>query len=198
MSRVKLGILISGTGSNMAAIIAATKNRDYPAEVALVLSNRPKAKGIDTAQRAGIKTAILDHRPFGDDREGFEREVDKLLQEAQIELLVLAGFMRILSPWMVSRWSNRMINIHPSLLPKFKGLNTHARVLKAKEKQHGCTVHWVSDGVDEGKIIDQSIVKVEQNDTEATLASRVLLAEHQLYPVAIEAVCPLISGSRSH
>lgn len=198
MSRVKLGILISGTGSNMAAIIAATKNRDYPAEVALVLSNRPKAKGIDTAQRAGIKTAILDHRPFGDDRESFEQEVDKLLQEAQIELLVLAGFMRILSPWMVSRWSNRLINIHPSLLPKFKGLNTHARVLKAKEKQHGCTVHWVSEGVDEGKIIDQSIVKVEQNDTEATLASRVLLAEHQLYPRAIKAVCPIITGLRTY
>lgn len=198
MSRVKLGILISGTGSNMAAIIAATKNRDYPAEVALVLSNRPKAKGIDIAQRAGIKTAVLDHRPFGDDREGFEREVDKLLQEAQIELLVLAGFMRMLSPWMVSRWNNRMINIHPSLLPKFKGLNTHARVLKAKEKQHGCTVHWVSEGVDEGKIIDQSIVKVEQNDTEATLASRVLLAEHQLYPSAIKAVCPIITDLRSH
>ena len=192
MIPVRLGILISGTGSNMAAIIAASSNDTYPAKPSLVLSNRPNAKGLAVAMKAGVKTASVDHRQFGGNREAFEREVDKLLSKSDIELVALAGFMRIFSPWMISRWRGRMVNIHPSLLPKYKGLNTHARALEAKEKEHGCTVHWVSNGVDEGEIIDQSRVGIEPDDTEESLSARVLEAEHSLYPRAIAAVCTTI------
>ncbi len=197
MTRVRLAILISGTGSNMAAIIAATRRDTYPAETILVLSNRSDAKGLETAKAAGVKTATIDHRRFGKDREAFERQVDDLLREEKIELVALAGFMRILSPWMVSRWSRRMINIHPSLLPKFKGLNTHARAIKAKEQNHGCTVHWVSDGVDEGQIIDQTAIEIERNDTADSLASKVLEIEHELYPRAIVSACQSIVALRT-
>lgn len=192
MIPVRLGILISGTGSNMAAIITASSKDNYPAKPTLVLSNRPEAKGLAIAMKAGVKTTSVDHRQFGGNREAFEREVDKLLSKSDIELVALAGFMRIFSPWMISRWRGRMVNIHPSLLPKYKGLNTHARALEAKEKEHGCTVHWVSNGVDEGQIIDQSRVRIEPDDTEESLSARVLEAEHSLYPRAIAAVCATI------
>lgn len=197
MTRVRLGILISGTGSNMSAIIAASQRDNYPAETLLVLSNRPDAKGLETAKKVGVKTATIDHRKFGKDREAFEREVDDVLRKEKIELVALAGFMRILSPWMVSRWRRRMVNIHPSLLPKFKGLNTHARALEAKEQKHGCTVHWVSDGIDEGQIIDQTAVAIEQNDTVDSLASKVIEVEHKLYPRAIVSVCKSIVALRA-
>ena len=197
MTTVRLAILISGTGSNMAALIAASQQENYPATTALVLSNRPNAKGLETARKAGIKTATIDHREFGTNRQAFEREVDIVLRKENIELIALAGFIRIFSPWMVSRWHQRMVNIHPSLLPRFKGLNTHARALEAGEEKHGCTVHWVSDGVDDGRIIDQSSVDITPDDTEESLAARVLNEEHRLYPRAIASICNSVVALRS-
>lgn len=197
MTSVRLAILISGTGSNMAALIAASQKENYPATTALVLSNRPNAKGLETARKAGIKTETIDHREFGTNRQAFEREVDIVLRKENIELIALAGFMRIFSPWMVSRWHRRMVNIHPSLLPRFKGLNTHARALESGDEKHGCTVHWVSDGVDDGRIIDQSFIDINPDDNEESLASRVLKEEHRLYPRAIASICNCIVALRA-
>lgn len=197
MTSVRLAILISGTGSNMAALIAASQKEKYPATTALVLSNRPDAKGLEVARRAGVRTETIDHREFGSDRQAFEQEIDIVLRKENIELIALAGFMRIFSPWMVSRWHQRMVNIHPSLLPKFKGLNTHARALEAAEEKHGCTVHWVFDGVDDGRIIDQSSIDINPDDTEESLASRVLNEEHRLYPRAIASICSSIVALRA-
>jgi phosphoribosylglycinamide formyltransferase-1 len=184
----RVAVLISGRGSNMTALIEAAKAKDYPAEIVVVVSNRPDAPGLAHAQQAGIATALIDHTSFGKDREAFERALDAQLQSRQIDIVCLAGFMRLLTPWFVDRWSGRMINIHPALLPQFKGLDTHRRALEAGAKEHGATVHFVSAGMDEGPVILQKSVPVRGGDSEASLAARVLEVEHQIYPQALRLV----------
>jgi phosphoribosylglycinamide formyltransferase-1 len=188
MTRKRVAILISGRGSNMAALIDAAKAPDYPAEIVLVVSNRPDALGLVHAREAGIATALVDHRAFGADREGFERAIDAALNDHRIDLVCLAGFMRLFTPWFVTRWSGRMLNIHPALLPEFKGLHTHRRALEAGAKRHGATVHFVAAEMDSGPIIVQEAVPVLDGDTEATLSRRVLEAEHRIYPEALRRV----------
>jgi phosphoribosylglycinamide formyltransferase 1 len=188
MTRKRVAILISGRGSNMAALIDAAKAPDYPAEIVLVVSNRPDALGLVHAREAGIATALIDHRAFGADREAFERAIDAALDDHRIDLVCLAGFMRLFTPWFVSRWSGRMLNIHPALLPEFKGLNTHRRALEAGAKRHGATVHFVAAEMDSGPIIVQEAVPVLDGDTEETLSRRVLEAEHRIYPEALRRV----------
>jgi phosphoribosylglycinamide formyltransferase 1 len=184
----RAAVLISGRGSNMTALIEAAKAQDYPAEIVVVVSNRPDALGLVRAREAGIATALVDHAMFGKDREAFERALDAELEAKQIEIVCLAGFLRLLTPWFVNRWSGRMINIHPALLPQFKGLDTHRRALEAGVEEHGATVHFVSVGMDEGPVIVQRSVPVLKSDTEVTLAARVLEVEHQIYPQALRLV----------
>jgi phosphoribosylglycinamide formyltransferase 1 len=184
----RVAILISGRGSNMTALIKAAEAKDYPAEIALVVSNRPDAAGLDHARSSGIPTAVIDHTKFGGGRETFEHALDRQLREQRIDLVCLAGFMRLLTPWFVNRWSGRMLNIHPSLLPQFKGLHTHRRALEAGVKRHGATVHFVVAEMDAGPIVMQDSVAVHENDTEEALAARVLELEHQIYPRALRAV----------
>lgn len=188
LSKKRVAVLISGRGSNMAALIEAAKAQDYPAEIVLVVSNRPDASGLERARAAGIATAIVDHRPFGEDREAFERALDAQLQAYRIDLVCLAGFMRLLTPPFVRRWSGRMLNIHPALLPEFKGLHTHRRALAAGVKRHGATVHFVVPEMDCGPIVAQDSVPVLEDDTEESLAARVLEVEHRLYPQALRLV----------
>jgi formyltetrahydrofolate-dependent phosphoribosylglycinamide formyltransferase len=181
-ARVRVGVLISGRGSNLAALIDAAQQADYPAEIVVVLANAPAAGGLAIARKAGIGALVVDHRPFKGDREAHERAVDAALRSAGVELVALAGYMRIFTPWFVQAWRGRMINIHPSLLPQFPGVDTHARALAAGHDRHGCTVHWVTEGVDAGPVIGQADVPVLDGDTVETLAARVLTAEHRLYP----------------
>lgn len=188
MPRKRAAILISGRGSNMVALIEAAQAADYPAEIALVLSNEPEAGGIARAAAAGIATAVVDHRRFGRDREAFERAMQEVLERERIEIVCLAGFMRLLTPWFVGRWEGRMLNIHPALLPSFKGLDTHARALKAGVREHGATVHFVAPEMDAGPIVLQGAVPVIEGDTEAALAARVLKVEHRIYPQALRLV----------
>jgi phosphoribosylglycinamide formyltransferase-1 len=185
MRRVPTAVLISGRGSNMAALLAAAADPAYPAEIVLVLSNRADAAGLAHAAARGVPTAIVESRPFGRDREGFERAIDAELARHGVELLALAGFMRVLTEGFCTRWRDRLVNIHPSLLPAFRGLDTHARALAAGVRLHGCTVHLVRPGVDEGPILAQAAVPVLAEDTEASLAARVLEQEHRLYPAAL-------------
>jgi phosphoribosylglycinamide formyltransferase-1 len=187
-ARKRVAILISGRGSNMVALIEAARAPDYPAEIVLVLSNLPDAGGLSRAREAGIPTAVVDHRPFGEDREAFDRALDACLAEHRIDLVCLAGFMRLLTPDFVRRWSGRMLNIHPALLPQFKGLHTHRRALAAGVKRHGATVHFVVPEMDSGPIIVQESVPVLDGDTEDSLAARVLEAEHRIYPQALRLV----------
>jgi phosphoribosylglycinamide formyltransferase-1 len=184
----RVAILISGRGSNMTALVEAAEATDYPAQITLVVSNRPDAPGLTRARAAGIATAVVDHTLFGEDREAFERALDGELRAQRIDLVCLAGFMRRLTPWFVARWSGRMLNIHPSLLPQFKGLHTHRRALEAGAKRHGATVHFVVPEVDAGPIVAQDSVAVREGDTEETLAERVLEVEHRIYPRALRAV----------
>ncbi len=188
MSKKRVAVLISGRGSNMTALIEAAKAKDYPAEIVLVASNRPEAAGLARARAEGVATVVIDHTPFGEDREAFERALDAQLAAHRIDLVCLAGFMRLLTPWFVTRWSGRMLNIHPALLPQFKGLHTHRRALEAGVKQHGATVHFVVPEADAGPIVAQDWVAVSKDDTEATLAARVLEVEHRIYPQALRAV----------
>lgn len=183
--KVRVAILISGRGSNMQALVEASKAPDYPAEIVLVLSNRPDAAGLVWAESQGIATAIVDHRRFKKDREAFEKAIQVELDKARVELICLAGFMRLLTPWFIDQWYNRLINIHPSLLPSFKGLETHARALEAGVKLHGCTVHFVRPDMDAGPIIAQKAVPVRDDDDPDSLAERVLAEEHALYPHAL-------------
>ena len=168
----------------MQAILDAAKVDDYAAKPVLVLSNRPDAAGLKIASDYGIATAVVDHKPFGKDREAFERALHEHLVEHNAQMVILAGFMRILTPWFVSRWSQRMINIHPSLLPKYPGLHTHQRAIEAGDQEAGCSVHWVTEGVDEGDVIAQSRVPILSDDDAESLAARVLPEEHALYPKA--------------
>jgi phosphoribosylglycinamide formyltransferase-1 len=184
----RVAILISGRGSNMTALITAAQAPAYPAEIALVLSNRPDAQGIAAARAAGIATAIVDHTRFGQDREAFEAALEHELQARRIDIVCLAGFMRLLTPGLVSRWEGRMLNVHPALLPSFKGLDTHARALAAGVKVHGATVHFVTPEMDSGPIIAQGEVAVRDDDTADMLAARVLAIEHEIYPRALRLV----------
>jgi phosphoribosylglycinamide formyltransferase-1 len=188
MVKKRVAILISGRGSNTAALIEAAKIDDYPAEIALVVSNRADAAGLSRARDQGVATALVDHRNFGEDREAFERALDEILRANRIEIVCLAGFMRVLTPWFVGRWSGRLLNIHPALLPHFKGLDTHRRAIASGAKRHGATVHFVVAEIDAGPIIAQEAIDVRDDDTEAALAERVLEVEHRLYPRALREV----------
>ena len=188
MSRKRVAILISGRGSNMAALIEAAKAADYPAAIALVVSNRPEAPGLAIAKGQGVPTVVLDHRTFGKDRAAFEEALQKILDEHRIELICLGGFMRLFTDQFVLRWDGRMLNIHPSLLPSFKGLDPHGQALAAGVKIAGATVHFVTPEMDAGPIVAQAAVPVAENDTAETLAARVLAAEHRLYPLALKLV----------
>lgn len=175
----RVAVLISGRGSNLQALLDA---RQDAYEIALVISNVPDAGGLDRARAAGVEALTLDHKPYGKDREAFERDLDNLLVLRNIEIVALAGFMRVLTPFFVRAWSGRLMNIHPSLLPKFPGTKTHERALAAGEKEHGATVHLVAEEVDAGEIIGQARIAIAPGDTPETLAARVLELEHSLYP----------------
>ena len=183
----RVAVLISGRGSNMEALIRAATDPAFPAEIALVLSNRPDAAGLATARHAGIAAEAIDHRPFGRDRAAHEAAIDAVLRAAAIDIVCLAGYMRLLTPFLVGAWRGRMLNIHPSLLPSFPGLHTHARALAAGVKIHGCSVHLVTEDMDAGPILGQAAVPVLSGDTEDDLASRILRQEHVLYPAALAA-----------
>lgn len=187
--RVRVAVLISGAGSNMAALIDAGRDLAAPFEVVLVLSNRPKAGGLAVAEAKGVATAVVDHSPSGKDREAHEQAVQTVLEAHGVEVVALAGYMRLLTPWLVGRWAGRMLNIHPSLLPKYPGLDTHARALAAGDAEAGCTVHLVTEGVDDGPVLGQAAVPVQPDDTPASLAQRVLAAEHELYPRVLADFC---------
>lgn len=185
MNRKRVAALISGRGSNMAALLKAAEAADYPAAIALVLSNKPEAGGLRTAAAAGVATAVVESRRFGKDREAFERAMDAELERHGIELVALAGFMRVLTPWFVRRWAGRLVNIHPALLPAYPGLDTHERALADGVRFHGCTVHLVGEEVDVGPILAQAAVPVRQDDTPDSLGARVLAEEHRIYPAAL-------------
>ena len=208
MAKKRIAVVISGRGSNLLALIQAAKQPDYPAEISLVLSDRAEATGLSHARAAGIETAIVDHATHRNDRQAFEQMIQKLLVERDIEFVCLAGFMRLLTPWFVSRWDGRLINIHPALLPAFKGLDTHRRALAAGVKIHGASVHFVVAEMDSGPIIAQGAVPVHDDDDAETLAARVLAIEHRIYPAALALVAMgrvktidgrcFVEGSRSN
>lgn len=184
MSGLKIGVLISGRGSNLQALIAACADPDFPAEIALVISNKPDAGGLAHAAAAGIETAVIEHGDFAD-RESFDRQIDARLGAAEVELVCLAGFMRLLSSWFVEAWRDRVVNIHPSLLPAFKGIDAHAQAIAAGVRLSGCTVHIVRPEMDAGPILVQAAVPVLPDDDEDALAARILEAEHRCYPHAV-------------
>ena len=184
MAKLKVGILISGRGSNMAALIEAAKAADYPAEIAVVVSNVADAPGVAIARKEGVPTAIVSHRGQPD-RETFDRAVSAELERHGVDLVALAGFMRIFSPWFPAHWADRMINIHPSLLPAFKGLRVQQQALDAGVRLSGCTVHFVTSDLDGGPIIAQAAVPVLTGDTDETLSARILRQEHRLYPQVV-------------
>ncbi|MGQ0456375.1 MAG: phosphoribosylglycinamide formyltransferase [Hyphomicrobium sp.] len=183
----RVAILISGRGSNMQALVSAARAKDFPAKIVTVISNRPEAPGLAWAKSKKVPTVALDHKAYRS-REAFESELQKALAAAEAELIALAGFMRLMTPAFVERWRDRMINIHPSLLPSFKGLHTHESALEQGVRIAGCTVHFVRPEMDSGPIIAQAAVPVLSGDTPVTLASRVLDAEHRLYPEALALV----------
>jgi phosphoribosylglycinamide formyltransferase-1 len=188
MAKKRVAVLISGRGSNMVALIEAAKDAAFPAGIALVLSNRPDAAGLARARSERIATAVIDHAAHGKDREAFERAMQAVLDDHRIDLICLAGFMRLLTPWFVGHWHGRMLNIHPALLPAFRGLDTHERALAAGVKIHGATVHFVVPEMDSGPIVAQGAVAVRDDDTADTLAARVLAVEHRIYPMALRLV----------
>lgn len=185
MARKRVAILISGRGSNMAALIEAASDPAYPAEIILVLSNIPDAGGLAIAESKGVKTEIVDHKNFGKDREAFESAIQKSLDAHRIDYVCLAGFMRLLTPAFAAHWYGRMLNIHPALLPAFKGLDTHERAIAGGATIHGATVHFVAPEMDSGPIIVQAPVPVLKDDTPQSLAARVIKVEHRIYPLAL-------------
>jgi phosphoribosylglycinamide formyltransferase 1 len=185
--RRRVGVLISGRGSNMAALLDAARDPDYPAEIVLVVSNRPHAPGVALAAEAGVEAVSIDHRRYGKGRAAHEAAIDTALRRAGVEIVCLAGYMRLLTPFFVGAWQGRMLNVHPSLLPAFPGLHTHERALAAGAKLHGCTVHLVTDVMDEGPILAQAAVPVLPGDDADRLAARVLVQEHVIYPLALRA-----------
>ena len=188
MARKRVAVLISGRGSNMVSLIEAAKASDYPAEIALVISNRSEAAGLELARRAGVPILVIDHRPYGKDRAAFERVLQHALDEHRIELICLGGFMRLFTADFVLHWQGRMLNIHPSLLPSFPGLDPHGQAIRAGVKISGATVHFVIPETDAGPIIAQAEVPVLATDTPETLAARVLAVEHRIYPEALRRV----------
>lgn len=187
--RVRVAVLISGAGSNMAALIDAGRHADAPFEVVLVLSNKPDAGGLAIAGSGGVATAVVAQAAFGKDRAAHEAAIQTVLEAHGVEVVALAGYMRLLTPYLVRRWAGRMLNIHPSLLPKYPGLDTHARAIAAGDAEAGCTVHLVAEGVDDGPVLGQAAVPVLAEDTPASLAQRVLASEHQLYPRVLADFC---------
>jgi formyltetrahydrofolate-dependent phosphoribosylglycinamide formyltransferase len=200
-TRVRTAVLISGRGSNMASLLAAAASPAFPAEIVAVMSNVPDARGLDLARAVGVEAVAIDHRRFGRDRAAHEAALHAALEARGVRLVCLAGYMRLLTPFLVRAWEGRLLNIHPSLLPAFPGLHTHARALQAGVKIHGCTVHYVTEGMDEGPAIAQAAVPVLPDDTEEILGARVLAQEHVLYPLALRlaaggtAAAPLASAA---
>ena len=192
--RKRVAVLISGRGSNMAALVRAARAPDYPADIVLVVSNRPDAAGLVVADKAKLPTAVVDHRPYRGNRAAHEQAIATVLAGAQAEIVCLAGYLRVLTPFLVGRYRGRMLNIHPSLLPAFPGLDTHARALKAGVKLHGASVHVVTDKLDDGPILAQAAVCVLAGDDEATLAARVLAQEHVIYPLALRLFAAGLAG----
>ena len=187
MARLKVGVLISGRGSNLQALIEACAEQSFPAEIVTVISNRPGAAGLERARAAGLPAATLDHQGY-DDRAAFDAALTEALEDAGAELVCLAGFMRLLTAGFVARWRDRLVNIHPSLLPSFPGLHSHAEALAAGVRLHGCTVHYVRHEMDSGPILGQAAVPVLPDDDEERLAARVLAAEHRLYPACLRLI----------
>lgn len=184
---MKVGVLISGRGSNLQALIDACAADDFPAEIVTVISNKPGAGGLDLAEAAGIPHQVINHREF-ENRESFDAALDEALRAAGVELICSAGFMRILTDGFVEKWRNKQLNIHPSLLPSFKGLHVHERSIEAGVRISGCTVHFVRAEMDDGPIVAQAAVPVHGDDTASTLAARILVAEHKIYPLALKLV----------
>ena len=195
MHKIKTAVLISGRGSNMLAILKAAQDNEYPAVVEVVISNRPLAKGLEKAEDLGIKTLILDHKAYKSKSE-FEKDLDEILKNLRIQLICCAGFMRILSPWFVNRWKGKLINIHPSLLPKYKGLNTHKRAINSGDIIHGCSVHFINSELDSGKVILQKRIKILEDDTPQTLSERLLVKELEAYPQALKMVADELISSK--
>jgi phosphoribosylglycinamide formyltransferase-1 len=190
--KTKIAILISGRGSNMKAIVKACENVDFPAEVVLVLSNKIDAEGLKFAKEKGLKTTFVNHRDFSQEknpRESFDKKLSEEIEKSGAEIICLAGFMRLLSPWFVERWFDCLINIHPSLLPDFKGADAVGDAIKAGVKKSGCTVHFVREEMDSGPIILQAEVEVLKDDTKEILAAKILKEEHRIYPEALKSIC---------
>jgi phosphoribosylglycinamide formyltransferase-1 len=196
MPKKRVAVLISGRGSNMIALIEAAKDPLYPAAIIVAISNRPDAAGLERARMEGIATVVVDHTAFGKDREAFERALQAVLDDYRIDIVCLAGFMRLLTPWFVGRWQGRLLNIHPALLPAFKGLNTHERALAAGASVHGATVHLVVPEMDSGPILLQESIRVLETDSAETLAARVLELEHRIYPKALAMVAEQMTEVR--
>lgn len=182
--RCDVVVLISGSGSNLQALIDSTTSAGHPARIRAVISNRADAYGLERARQAGIETRVLDHREF-DGREAFDQALAALIDSVAPHLVVLAGFMRILSPGFVRHYTGRLLNIHPSLLPRHKGLHTHQRALEAGDTEHGCSVHFVTEELDGGPLVVQAVIPVESGDSPDTLAQRVHAEEHRIYPLAV-------------
>lgn len=195
MHKIKTAVLISGRGSNMLAILKAAQDNEYPAVVEVVISNRPLAKGLEKAEDLGIKTLTLDHKAYKSKSE-FEKDLDEILKNLRIQLICCAGFMRILSPWFVNRWKGKLLNIHPSLLPKYKGLNTHKRAINSGDIIHGCSVHFINSELDSGKVILQKRIKILEDDTPQTLSERLLVKELEAYPQALKMVADELISSK--
>lgn len=195
MGRIRTGILVSGGGSNLQSLIDASQAPDYPAEIVTVIANREEAYGLERARKHGISAHFIDHKAYPD-RESFERRLIEVLEEADCEIVCLAGFMRILTPVFIEHWQGRLLNIHPSLLPKYRGLHTHQRALDAGETEAGCTVHLATAELDDGPILEQARVPIEPGDTAETLAARVLKQEHLIYPKALRSLSEQLLLSR--
>lgn len=187
MRKLRLGVMISGSGTNLQALIDACAGPDFPAQIEVVISNRPGVRGLERASQAGIKAVTIDHKDF-EDKETFEDAVHDCLSEHQVELVCLAGFMRLLTSTFVNRWRDRMINIHPSLLPSYKGLHTHARALEDGVRFHGCTIHYVRPEMDNGPIIMQAVIPIATDETEESLIAKTLTFEHKMYPAAVKLI----------
>lgn len=186
--KIKSAIFISGRGSNMMALVDAARASDFPLEYVVVVANDPQAGGLEWARSQGIEAIAVDHRDFNKNREAHEKAIDFELRKRGVEFICLAGYMRILTPWLVTQWAGKMINIHPSLLPKYKGLHTHERAIEAGDTEHGASIHWVNAGVDDGEVILQARVPIVDGDTPDALAQRVLAQEHKLYPAAVRKI----------
>ena len=198
MAKLRIGVMISGGGTNLQALIDACASADYPAEITVVISNRPAAGGLIRAQKAGIPTTTLDHKAY-DSKEDFESALHECLTGHKVQLVCLAGFMRLLNADFVNRWRDRMINIHPSLLPSYKGLHTHARAIEDGVRFGGCTIHYVRPEMDNGPILMQAAVPIASDETEESLIAKVLTYEHQMYPAAVRMIADgkvRVSGSK--